>query len=912
MTAPIIQLKRGASANLPGLRAGEPGFTTDKYDLYVGLNSTTEDNQFIGSGRYWEQEDGTESLSLKLVDKDGQNSINIKSPDTLTGVTTYTFPALPEQDKVLSTDDDGNLFWKDGGGGSGEQIVLGNPTDGSYSDGAIGISSDTKVVDSIDSLNELALNMLKGTAVSDVDFSADKTAGGSPLTVTLTPTVAGNADAYEVDWGDGTVDSSLTHTYVDATGGQFDVSLTASNSGAILNSAGSESTAEKLDYITLYTPDPSVDFEAYTVASGGSPLSDTGLYVVEGQTLHIENTTTNTENADVTYTMDWGDGNTSSIADDSSAGGVSGSRLDHTWADGSNSGTGMDTMELELSSHTTADPDILPVFVQVPIKVYDDAPATPDGLDSKTLTEIPSVGESPKLAFDFSDNTTGTTLSAGSSVNRVTSGTVESTAIDSFAYGGDSGTLSASINGSVDGSVNFTESGDESGTYDSLVVTEESDYQLLDSSGSPTTFESSIYYPGLYKGFKSKISKTVSDLLEGVNDLQLQHSSEGSTNVVEFVKDDLTAKPSTGVASASITETTANLRYISGIPHYDSGSELSLSGVKISNLVGQCYTDRTDIVEVQSSEGIVDNLEYSYSDIDGATSMLAGGIPKSDTGVGGPYSLGSLTVPITSGNVRSEGQLKVRAKNVNGVGNFSNTISKLLNVHTAEQSGVSEIAIPVEDSLGDGSFLDDGIRIFNFSLTSDANPSYVSINPIDFYTNDVFSESSDPGIEGTSEASIRFGEIVHDVNDYSDYLPAGPDRSLDTGTQYFTFAFRRKVVANFEINITSSGISGIWIAAPGTNIDNTSNLNGWLDCNIPYEGAGIPGSNTSVPYASGTDGCAFNISDLIAPNVSLSGSYTMTLGEENMSNATGNVVLVRIALTSGQSISSLSITEASV
>ena len=119
------------------------------------------------------------------------------------------------------------------------------------------------------------------------------------------------------------------------------------------------------------------------------------------------------------------------------------------------------------------------------------------------MTEIPSVGESPKLAFDFSDNTTGTTLSAGSSVNRVTSGTVESTAIDSFAYGGDSGTLSASINGSVDGSVNFTESGDESGTYDSLVVTEESDYQLLNSSGSPTTFESSIYYPGLYKGFKS-------------------------------------------------------------------------------------------------------------------------------------------------------------------------------------------------------------------------------------------------------------------------------------------------------------------------------------------------------------------------------------------------------------------------
>jgi hypothetical protein len=38
----------------------------------------------------------------------------------------------------------------------------------------------------------------------------------------------------------------------------------------------------------------------------------------------------------------------------------------------------------------------------------------------------------------------------------------------------------------------------------------------------------------------------------------------------------------------------------------------------------------------------------------------------------------------------------------------------------------------------------------------------------------------------------------------------------------------------------------------------------------------------------------------------------MTLGEENMSNATGNVVLVRIALASGQSVSSISIAEAVV
>jgi len=37
----------------------------------------------------------------------------------------------------------------------------------------------------------------------------------------------------------------------------------------------------------------------------------------------------------------------------------------------------------------------------------------------------------------------------------------------------------------------------------------------------------------------------------------------------------------------------------------------------------------------------------------------------------------------------------------------------------------------------------------------------------------------------------------------------------------------------------------------------------------------------------------------------------MTLGSENMSNATSNVVLVRIALASGESISALSIGVAS-
>ena len=111
MAAPVIQFKRGSFANLPGLKAGEPGFTTDRYDFYIGLDGSTGENKFFGSHRYWSREDGSTSLEFKLVDRDGNNSINLKSPNSLVGVTTYTLPSTPVAGNVLVTDANGNLSW---------------------------------------------------------------------------------------------------------------------------------------------------------------------------------------------------------------------------------------------------------------------------------------------------------------------------------------------------------------------------------------------------------------------------------------------------------------------------------------------------------------------------------------------------------------------------------------------------------------------------------------------------------------------------------------------------------------------------------------------------------------------------------------------------------------------------------
>ena len=94
MAAAVVQFKRGAYAGLPALQAGEPGFSTDKYDFFIGLDNTINGNKFFGSQRYWQREDGIESAYLNLVDRDGSNKIALKTPNVLSGVTTTFYQQL--------------------------------------------------------------------------------------------------------------------------------------------------------------------------------------------------------------------------------------------------------------------------------------------------------------------------------------------------------------------------------------------------------------------------------------------------------------------------------------------------------------------------------------------------------------------------------------------------------------------------------------------------------------------------------------------------------------------------------------------------------------------------------------------------------------------------------------------------
>ena len=533
-------------------------------------------------------------------------------------------------------------------------------------------------------------------------------------------------------------------------------------------------------------------------------------------------------------------------------------------------------------------------------------PTAPDGLGSKTISLVdPAQGINPKLAHSFTDNSATSPLIAGANLNtntarRYTSGTLDTT-IAQNAFDGLTGTVTAMVNGSPNGSKTFSTSLNETGTFNDLVITQQDD--------AHNTINASTYPTGFYQTFDSKISKPFAEYAIGVNDQRIEHSTTGETNYVTVMCDDLTNVPTLDNTSSILSESVAgNYRYISGIPYYNTGNpKLTLSGLKINDWIGQAYRDSSQILEItngtnlEGTSGSTINTQYKdYNDLEDVQ-YIVGGNPTANTL---SYDFADQTIDITTLSVSAIETIKARAYNVNGTGNYTE-FSTNVQVHTEAPYGIVEDSITVSDTLGNGSITDDAVRIADFISETTDTPTITSST--DYMATPFTGAVS---VSGTKEATVRWGTLQHDTTDYSTgYLPVGPDRSADTGTQYFTFAFRRQVVANFNININTTGIKGLWIASPGTTIDSASGLNGWVDCTAQYAGVGVPGSNTASG-GNGSDGCALTGADVVPTNTSTNSSYTMTLGSENMSNATNNVIIVRVALEAGKQITNLQIGEA--
>lgn len=805
------------------------------------------------------------------------------------------------------------------GGAIGNSIPLGTSTDGNLAGNNAayqGFTSSTSVTDAIDILNSVTQNLFTNTFVRSVSFSSNITAGGVGQTILLTMVPQGNVNQYVIQWGDGsanttTTSSTATHTYATNVGTPYTIIVTANNTtgASPSNTAG----AVRTNYITIYAADPAMGLGLFRANISSTPLSGNDLYSIQGNVIYLQNSTTNTNTASVvTWSVNWGDGTYANVPNNTSAGGAMGPYASKTYV--TNTGTGTLSVNLALLTSDITNPAILPRYTATTLKVYGNSVSPPAGLNTKTLTFTGSVGTNATLASGAVDNTGGTALAANASVSRTiatgstlisaNSGNVSS----SFTYSANIGYLQAVVNGVVQGNANIAATTSPTITGN-LGILGFSDYWLLTSAGAGTSFASSTYYPGYYWGFRANVVARGDIIPFGINRFGLNHSSTGITANIEFVKDDVTAVPTVTAGTLAI-KSPGTYRYISGIPYFNTGSpQLWWQNVTINSWIGQTWNNTANVAYVVTGtvkEGTTGNVilanTHAYVNLSNVSSpMLASGTPIAGTGNVSAYNTGNLTVAINQASVRSVANLRIVVTNVNGTSAYAET-GVNVQVHTASQSGISEIAISANTSAN----TNPAVRSTYFLANTTHTPGYVSST--NFMTGpNVYTEASDPGVQGTREATIRFGVLRWSANNYSTgYLPVGPDRSGDgTSYQYFTMGFQRTGISGFNLNLVApAGIAGLWVAAPGTFIDQTSGLNGWLDATTSYAGSGRPGANTGSG-GNGSNGCGSGA--LVSANVALSGTFAITLGNVSLSTATNNVALVRIALASGQTVSTLAV-----
>ena len=797
---------------------------------------------------------------------------------------------------------------------TGNTTPLGDPADGAYSNGiaataegaVTSLANTTTVAEAVDKLNEVILNVYNNTFVRDVSVSCSAgNTGGAPLTSTLTIGVTGNATHYDVNWGDGsfsnnTTDGTPSHTYSNNALSPFDITVVARNAAAL--GEGNTATATSANLITLYTADPSAVLLLKSANTGGSTITEANI----NQAIYLDNNTLNANGVVASFFVNWGDTSTDSISNTSVAGGTEGARLPHTYTVGT--GTGTNTVSLSINSHSTADPSSIPSTNTATIKIFDTGIAAPQGLSSKTLSfTSSSVGTSPRLANGFIDNSVEGTFTEGTEYTRFTTNGIVATngqANSQVTYNAATGTLAAIIDNTEENTIAFT-AGDDTGSNGSLVIVDELDFYNYNNSGTSISASNRIHAPGLYSGFRSRISKSAHST--GTHSYKLTHTTTGNTNSLGFVKDNLTTKPTVKFNATTLTQNTAGtLAYVSGIPYYTNDAVLNIVGAKVTNVSGQFYRNTsspfnvyTDTTSEGDSGSILSTQNKDYNIL--PTSTLNSGYPIANTGMSANVSLETFQVNINGGG-RRVGNFKMRMINVNGTGtnvSFSNTS---VQVYNGTSPGVDESAISVSDSLGAG-FDTDGVRLNSFPSTN-ATPTFSSTT--DYYATNAWTGAVT--VAGTDEAVVRYGNLSHYTTDLSSgYLPAGPDLATSrSGTQYFRFAFKRTTMANMTVRLTGT-VTSLHIAAPGTNVDDTSGSNGWLSASDTYAGSGTPGANTAAG-GNGSDGCAFTSGDRIISGTSYNNStFSLTLGDQNATDAYNNQILVSIGLASGQSISSIGI-----
>jgi hypothetical protein len=481
------------------------------------------------------------------------------------------------------------------------------------------------------------------------------------------------------------------------------------------------------------------------------------------------------------------------------------------------------------------------------------------------------------------------TVSAGATVTNIIRAATYATNTIATAGPGDSGTITAYRNNTGVGNVTLNAAATPSanGTYGgNLVISSNQDYHSSNAAIAP----------GFWYVFSAAISG--SSAPGGWNDVTIVDTAAGATNVPSWYYDN-SAPGTPGFTSLSITAPgSPTLTYSSTVPHYTNTNVFTI-GFNANRLSGNTYPVSDTFVtgSAGGAFGAPGSVTYQSSSL--GTNILPANANATV----------STTSTIVSGFGSSSTGPSVSVNNsfATGTQAFTGTLANIVQYKTGNVSSLT--------------FLDEGNIFIGSTIGSGSGTAFRIVNPgssnTPVYTGSEAAFNSQTGPLQTYDSTVVANVLKHDQTNYATgYLPAGPNLSVGRGAaQYFTFKFVRTSTSKFDIKLTGT-IGGLWVALPGSVFDTfdgvngpTSTLNGWLNMAIPYGGSGIPGADTGVG-GNGSDGCSLGGAVPLNTPITATG-YTCTFGTVSSTSTATNEIYVRIRLTAGQSVTSLSLQTAS-
>lgn len=512
---------------------------------------------------------------------------------------------------------------------------------------------------------------------------------------------------------------------------------------------------------------------------------------------------------------------------------------------------------------------------QVLGKLVPPAPPTFPGSNSIVINGLSSYRMTTVSQVDLTGNSR--TVAAGATVANVIRTSSYTTSNISTVGPGDVGTITAYKNGVSMGSRVLT-AGPDNGTFGHLVIGNNVDYGIVTGAAQGFWESCNVYATG-------------SNVSPGWNEVYINHS-QGLPSNVRWWYYDASSPGTPAFSSPTIVNSSNVVLYSSTVPHYTNSATFTVS-VAVNRLSGDMYPTSDTFFTGTSGGAFAAPASVTYAGAGISTPLAA------NLYVASGSTVVSTTASIISGFGSSSTGPSVTVNNSYATGNqsFTSALASTVLYKTGTSSLMEETNITFGSVVGSGSGA--AVRIINPGSTD--TPAY-SAGATAF--------NSQTSTLQTYDATIVGAVLKHDQTNYSTgYLPAGPNLSVGrSGSQYFTFKFVRTSVSKFNIKFTGT-IAGMWVALPGSSIDAASTINGWLDMSTAYAGSGIPGANTGAG-GNGSNGCALG-GVVTLNNAVTAHSKTCTFGTVSSSSTATNEIYVRIELTSGQSVTALSLETAS-